>query len=161
MDKNFGRKRQNYAEPPPYFDYQQLVGSLCDTILLGSDSQLQYKSACLSLMQRCSRLFSSSRNNTNKMIRVRLFFDSLSPNLGSYASLPVKKCWMMINLGTCKIVKDFEELIRRRFFENEEVKLSLSIDDFTLPSDEVIEIIRENEIIRWVYMCNRVMIEYL
>ena len=81
---------------------------------------------------------------STELIRVRLFFD----NLGSCSSLRNRKVWMVINLSVCKVVKDFKKIIKARFFRNQSVKLSLYVDDFVLPSDEVIQIIRDNDIVR-------------
>ena len=78
------------------------------------------------------------------MIRVRLFFD----NLESCSCLRARKVWMVINLSVCKVVKDLERLIDARFFRKQGVKLTLYVDDFVLPSDEVIQIIRDNDIVR-------------
>ena len=63
--------------------------------------------------------------------------------------LKTEQCWMLVDTSSCKFIHDFEHLIRKKFFMDiNNVILNLYLDDFLLPSQEKIEVIRDNDVIR-------------
>ena len=59
-----------------------------------------------------------------------------------------EQCWMLVDRNSCKMVRDLEYLIAKKFFVAGHTILNLYLDDFLLPSHEKIDLIRDNEVIR-------------
>ncbi|XP_028395284.1 coilin-like [Dendronephthya gigantea] len=73
-------------------------------------------------------------------IRVRLIFERpLVKN--------PEQCWMLVDRNSCKIVRDLEYLIAKKFFVSGHTILDLYLDHFLLPSQEKIDVIRDNDVI--------------
>ena len=64
-----------------------------------------------------------------------------------------EQCWMLVDKTSCKLVRDLEYLIVKKFFVAGHTVLNLYLDDFLLPSQERIDIIRDNDVIRYVSYC--------
>ena len=77
-------------------------------------------------------------------VRIRLTFQRALP------LTDVKNCWFLVDTSTCSTIADLEYLIRKRFFKLNSVNLFL--DDYLLPSQEKIEIIQNNDNIRYVFL---------
>ena len=78
-------------------------------------------------------------------IRVKLIFER--PLVKS-----PEQCWMLVNKNSCKMVRDLEYLIVKKFFVTGHTVLNLYLDDFLLPSLEKIDVIRDNDVVRSVLM---------
>ncbi|XP_046856201.1 coilin-like [Xenia sp. Carnegie-2017] len=76
-------------------------------------------------------------------IRLKLMFERLSVNTA-------QQCWMLVDLNTCKYVRDLEYVIVKKFFDCKDTVVNLYLEDFLLPSLEKINVIRENDVIRVV-----------
>lgn len=74
-------------------------------------------------------------------IRLKLMFERLSVNTA-------QQCWMLVDLNTCKFVRDLEYVIVKKFFDCKDTVVNLYLEDFLLPSLEKINVIRENDVIR-------------
>ena len=75
-------------------------------------------------------------------IRVKLIFER--PSL---VKSP-EQCWMLVDRNSCKMIRDLEYLIVKKFFVAGHTILNLYLDDFLLPSYEKIDLIRDNDVIR-------------
>ena len=75
-------------------------------------------------------------------IRVRLIFKQ------PFVKNP-EQCWMLVDRNSCKVVRDLEYLIAKKFFVSGDTILDLYLDNFLLPSQEKIDIIRDNDVIRY------------
>ena len=64
-----------------------------------------------------------------------------------------EQCWMLVDKTSCKLVRDLEYLIVKKFFVAGHAVLNLYLDDFLLPSQERIDVIRDNDVIRYVSYC--------
>ena len=74
-------------------------------------------------------------------IRIKLIFER------PFVKSP-KQCWMLVDRNSCKMVRDLEYLIVKKFFVAGHTILNLFLDDFLLPSHEKIDVIRDNDVIR-------------
>ena len=74
-------------------------------------------------------------------IRVKLIFER------PLVKLP-EQCWMLVDKNLCKIVRDLEYLIVKKFFVAGHTILNLYLDDFLLPPQEKIDLVRDNDVIR-------------
>ncbi|XP_002740920.1 uncharacterized protein LOC100370740 isoform X2 [Saccoglossus kowalevskii] len=78
---------------------------------------------------------------TSRHIRVRLRFDE--PPLGYPRML-----LYLVNLENCRVVSDLESQIKTRFTMSRYTHVHLYVDDYLLPANEKIEIVRDNDVIR-------------
>ncbi|XP_022055729.1 coilin [Acanthochromis polyacanthus] len=76
-------------------------------------------------------------------IRLRLFFDYPPP-----AVVSCRKCWLLVDLNTCRVVSDLESVIRDRFEFSRGSILSLFVEDCYLPHTESIYVVRDNDSVR-------------
>ena len=83
-------------------------------------------------------------------IRVKLIFER--PLVKS-----PEQCWMLVNKSACKMVRDLEYLIVKKYFVAGHTILNLYLDDFLLPSQEKIDVIRDNDVVRLV-LCYKAII---
>ena len=78
-------------------------------------------------------------------LRIRLNFEGVLPG-----SKP-RKCWFLLDTSTCRVVADLEYLISKRFDLSGKGSfrvISLYLQDSLLPSQEQIEVIRDNDDLR-------------
>ena len=78
------------------------------------------------------------------ILRIRLNFDSVSPG-------KARKCWFLLDTSTCRVVADLEYLIQKRFELGRKRGISvvtLYLEGSLLPSQEKIEVIRDNDVLR-------------
>lgn len=75
---------------------------------------------------------------TNSCVRIRVQLDTTP------ISFP-KQCWLLFDLGSCRIVGDVARLISERFEIHGPNGLQLYLDDFLLPMNEDAAIVRDND----------------
>lgn len=75
------------------------------------------------------------------MVRIRLRFDSTPVH---YA----RQCWFLFDPSDCRVVGDVAFLIGKHFGLSETEGIQLYMDDFLVPANESVEIIRDNDTIQ-------------
>lgn len=76
-------------------------------------------------------------------IRVRLHFDYPPP-----AAAACRRCWLLVDLNTCRVVADLESIVREKFEFSRRSIVSLFIEDCYLPHTESILVVRDNDSVR-------------
>lgn len=77
------------------------------------------------------------------LVRIRLSFANVSVE-------QPKNCWFLVDTSVCRVVADLEYLIKERFDLRKKPgeAVDLYLDDYLLPSQENIGVIRDNDVIR-------------
>ena len=90
----------------------------------------------------------SSIVNMSSLVRIRLSFQR------SLSLAEIKNCWFLVDTSKCSTIADLEYLIKKRFGElskaGSSVSLNLYLEDYLLPSQEKIEVIQQNDNIRYL-----------
>lgn len=84
----------------------------------------------------------------SSFVRIRLSFER------PLSLAEVKNCWFLVDTSTCRTIADLEYLIKKRFGALSKVSgssINLFLDDYLLPSQEKIEIIQQNDNIRYAF----------
>ncbi|KAM3598101.1 uncharacterized protein V6R79_013447 [Siganus canaliculatus] len=76
-------------------------------------------------------------------IRVRVHFDYPPP-----AVVDCRKCWLLVDLNTCRVVADLESIIRDKFGFGRRSILNLFVEDCYLPHTESVYVVRDNDSVR-------------
>ena len=85
----------------------------------------------------------------SRLVRIRLSFQRCLP------LAEAKNCWFLFDASTCSTIADLEYLIKARFgglSRSSSTKIMhLYLDDYLLPSQEKIDIIQQNDNIRYAF----------
>lgn len=78
-------------------------------------------------------------------VRIRLQLDAVASSMSA-----ARKCWLLVNVSQSQVIADLMHIISRRFRVTN--NCSLYLDDYWLPPGESTMILKDNDIIKYIFM---------